>query len=54
MAFAFDSKVRGYYVYIKMFGVLEWIPSYHALQSLQQRRLVRHYTRTLQHTEILT
>ena len=55
MAFTIDSIVPVCRIYkLKMFGVLKWIPSNHALQGLQSRRLVCHYTRTLRFTEILT
>ena len=45
MALVIDSVVPGA-ISIKIFGVLEWIPSNHTLQGLQSWRLVCHYTRT--------
>ena len=53
MVLAINSVVLGCCIY-KDFGVLKWIPSNHALQGLQLRRLVCHYTRMLRFTEILT
>ena len=51
MALAIDSVVPGCRIYKDVWSA---VPSNHALQGLQSRRVVCHYTRTLQLTEILT